>query len=101
MKPTPFTHMNTERCENLDGQCANSWCNCDEVRARQAQGELSPKRLLDGVEHLQPQLNKMKEQAMIDAITGGTVAQSKVAALSNATWHLSMVRMYLKEVSTP
>lgn len=22
------------RCENLDGQCAKSWCNCDEVRAR-------------------------------------------------------------------
>lgn len=24
------------QCENLDGQCALSWCNCDEVRARQA-----------------------------------------------------------------
>ena len=21
-------------CENLDGQCAKSWCNCDEVRRR-------------------------------------------------------------------
>lgn len=21
-------------CENLDGQCAKSWCNCDDVRRR-------------------------------------------------------------------
>ena len=29
------------RCENLDGQCAKSWCNCDEVRKRRAQGSFA------------------------------------------------------------
>lgn len=60
----------------------------------------SPVSLLAGVEQLQPQLNRMKDQAMIDAITGGTIEQSKVAALSNAAWHMSMVRMYLKELAS-
>jgi hypothetical protein len=29
------------RCENLDGQCAQSWCNCDDVRKRRAQGSFA------------------------------------------------------------
>lgn len=24
------------KCENLDGQCGKSWCNCDEIRKRQS-----------------------------------------------------------------
>lgn len=24
------------KCESLDGQCGDSWCNCDEVRKRTA-----------------------------------------------------------------
>jgi hypothetical protein len=86
------------QCEGLDGQCAESWCNCDEVR--KMAGSLPASTLLAGVEQLQPKLNKMKDQAMIDAITGGTVEQSKVVALSNAAWHLSMVRMYLQELAS-
>ncbi len=29
------------RCENLDGQCAKSWCNCDDVRKRMAEGSFA------------------------------------------------------------
>lgn len=26
--------MSQQACENLDGQCGASWCNCDEARKR-------------------------------------------------------------------
>lgn len=29
-------------CENLDGQCAKSWCNCEQVRARHARAQKAP-----------------------------------------------------------
>lgn len=88
------------RCENLDGQCAKSWCNCDEVRAREAEGSFAPATLLAGLVEMQPHLNKLKERAMIKAIGGGSIEQSKVAALSNAAWHLSMAKLYLSEVAS-
>lgn len=37
-------------CENLDGQCAKSWCNCDQVRARKASSALPLSKLQGGGE---------------------------------------------------